>query len=134
MRGRKRRNDIPTDEFENVVSLYKNKISLKQIAFDYDVTAYVVRDVLVGMGVEIGPRGRPWIHKMIPHTEGPDGEEHSYTLEQPSPLKHVDSVTTDRTQDDNAIDLGSWAEDIDKTATTDDDLLNLDMFRRPLGE
>ena len=65
MRGRKRRNDIPTDEFENVVSLYKNKISLRQIAFDYDVTTYVVRDVLVGMGVEIGPRGRPWKDKNV---------------------------------------------------------------------
>lgn len=58
MRGRKRRNDIPSSEFENVVSLYKNKISLKQIAFDYDVTAYVVRGLLVDMGVKIARRGR----------------------------------------------------------------------------
>ena len=63
MRGRKRKNDIPSSEAENVVSLYKNKISLKQIAFDYDVTAYVVRHLLVDMGVKIARRGRRKVKK-----------------------------------------------------------------------
>ena len=113
MRGRKRRNDIDSSEFENVVTLYKNKISLKQIAFDYDVTAYVVRDVLVGMGVEIGPRGRPWKHHPA----------HS--------LKRVD---------DNTIEVvGTPLVYVKKDAITQDDnddgdLLNLAHFRRPLGE
>ena len=59
MRGRKRRNDIASREFDNVVHMYrKENASLKQIAHTYDVTAYVVRDLLVGMGIKIGPRGR----------------------------------------------------------------------------
>ncbi len=116
MRGRKRRNDIDSSEFDNVVSLYKNKISLKQIAFDYDVTTYVVRGVLVGMGVEIGPRGRPWVQPKHPMDEQLEKE-----------LKHVeDTVDLFEGFDYKAVR--------DSVIQEDDNLLALGDFRRPLGE
>jgi len=123
MRGRKRRNDIASREFDNVVHMYrKENASLKQIAHTYDVTAYVVRDLLVGMGVEIGPRGRPRILSSVVWPE-------EDSLEQPSSLRVVDSTTTGGTQDDNALDLGAYDE-----AQRSPDPLDLGDFRRPLGE
>ncbi len=122
MRGRKRRNDIASREFDNVVHMYRKEgASLKQIASFYDVTPYVVRDVLVGMGVEIGPRGRPRI----------------------KPLEYDE-------QKQNEIDMEAFAqEDRDVKKLTSpkipeqygeehqykkDDLFDLGDFRRPLGE
>lgn len=105
MRGRKRRNDITSREFDNVVHMYVNEnASLKQIAHTYDVTAYVVRDLLVGMGIKIGPRGRPRVKKPVVWIE------------------------EDR-QDDNALNLGAYDE-----AQRSPNPLDLGDFRRPLGE
>ena len=110
MRGRKRRNDIASREFDNVVHMYVNEnASLKQIAHTYDVTAYVVRDLLVGMGVEIGPRGRPRV-KLLPRIEATE--------------KRVMIPS----QDDNALNLGAYDE-----AQRSPDPLDLGDFRRPLG-
>ncbi len=122
MRGRKRRNDIASREFDNVVHMYVNEnASLKQISHVYDVTAYVVRDLLVGMGVEIGPRGRPRVKRVLRIEED--------SLEQPSPLRVVDTITTDHTQDDNALNLGAYDE-----AQRSPNPLDLGDFRRPLGQ
>ena len=108
MRGRKRRNDIASREFDNVVHMYRKEgASLKHIAHTYDVTAYVVRDVLVNMGVDIGPRGRPRIdhdHLKLLKTEDTFDE----------PFMDVKDGWHQSTQDDNALDLGD--------------------FRRPLGQ
>ncbi len=119
MRGRKRRNDIASREFDNVVHMYrKENASLKQIAHTYDVTAYVVRDLLVGMGVSIGPRGRPRVKKPVVWIE-------------------------EDSQDDNAIDLfegfdyKAARDSVIKEVTKkqeDDNLLALGDFRRPLGQ
>lgn len=104
MRGRKRRNDIASREFDNVVHMYVNeKASLKHISHVYDVTQYVVRDLLVNMGVEIGPRGRPKI-KLDAHNKPFIKRLH---LQYEKELASV-------AQDDNALDLGD--------------------FRRPLGQ
>ncbi len=128
MRGRKRRNDIASREFDNVVHMYrKENASLKQIAHTYDVTAYVVRDLLVGMGVAIGPRGRP---RAKPY------------VDVGTAMAAVEAIH-EQPQDDNAIDL---FEGFDYKATRDsvikevtkkqedDNLLALGDFRRPLGQ
>ena len=106
MRGRKRKNDIPSREFENVVSLYKNKISLKQIAFDYDVTAYVVRGLLVDMGVKIARRGRRKVKPRIGEIRA------TYT-------GTTRAVETGQREADNQVGQTGY---------------NLDLFRKPLGE
>jgi len=117
MRGRKRRNDIDSSEFDNVVSLYKNKISLKQIAFDYDVTAYVVRDVLVGMGVKIGPRGRPWKKGKVIETD-------LFTK-----VIKPEILNKNRYQDKPCVGLENHTDEM-----IENDLFDLGDFRRPLGE
>ncbi len=142
MRGRKRRNDIPSSEAENVVSLYKNKISLKQIAFDYDVTAYVVRGLLVDMGVKIARRGRRRI-KLDVHNKPFIERLHSqYEKELASVIQGAKIARRGRRKNEFApykdkdgishsyVDAGPMLNAVRKK----NEMYDLNLFRKPLGE
>lgn len=59
MRGRPRKNDIPSSEDENVLTMYFQGASLENLAKMYDVTPYVVKQLLLDYDVDIRPQGRP---------------------------------------------------------------------------
>jgi len=145
MRGRKRRNDIASREFDNVVHMYrKENASLKQIAHTYDVTQYVVRDLLVGMGVEIGPRGRPRVKPVMSLLDIAHSKEATEAF-----IAHSEGFIQEDRDVKKLIaprEFDTYAHDSEavKELTQDDDpspekykgdrLLDLGDFRRPLGE
>ena len=59
MKGRPKKNVIPSDEYETVRVLYTDRdASLKEIAKFFDVTQYEVTNVLHSMDVPLKRRGR----------------------------------------------------------------------------
>ena len=59
MKGRPRKGNIPVNERKNVVAMYlKTGLSIKEIAYRFGVTTYIVRQALREADVKIRPRGR----------------------------------------------------------------------------
>lgn len=58
MRGRPKKNAIPLEAHEAVVSAYIKGISIVDLAEAFKVTTYVVKQVLQVNGIGIRPRGR----------------------------------------------------------------------------
>lgn len=92
MRGRPRKNDIPSEDIELVAELYADGLSLKDLARQFNVTSYVVREALTGQGVEIRRRGRVdgFKPKKKPKEETTLFDEHPDT--EPDPFKETKPV------------------------------------------
>lgn len=58
MRGRPRKNDIPDEDIDVVIDIYKSGKGLDHIAKMFNVTPYLVRKVLTSEGVKIRRQGR----------------------------------------------------------------------------
>ncbi len=60
MRGRPRKNIVPYDKHESVVFDYMaRKTAIHTLANQYNVTTYVIREILADANVPIRPRGQP---------------------------------------------------------------------------